>query len=678
MAIKAEADEIFFSKHPEQRELALQFAEAFDVTHGDSIDQLYFWLLEPQQHAKERFGFIREVLAIYSPFPKTDARVITAIGKITSESQHKHRVEKVLVVLIHRGDVLEARELIQGQRDFVIVPFSVDELLDKAKGSLFVRSRLSGEIGSIDLFGMSSPLTSDKYFFGRDELVQRLISRSLKSSESSGLFGLRKTGKTSVLYAIARRLKELPALAVYVDCQNPGAHGSRWWDFLESLASRCAEVLHTDRRRFAKLSSNYARANCGLKFSSDIRAILNSGNIDHIVIMFDEVEYITPSLSGATGQHWDEDFFPFWQTIRAVKQETQGKLSFIVAGVNPLCVTSPNFSGKTNPIFQLALPQYLQPLPVESVRNMVHTIARYSGIVVAEPLYPYLVERYGGHPYLIRVACSEVWASKDVHDPFAKASVVIKDFEILAEQIRARLSQPIKDILLSLVWWYPDEYDLLRIIADGDAQFVEEYLAAHPAAVVQFVRYGLLRDSGDFAISDLREFLREHGSSYKDEVSPFIRGDMPQDLLPEIPDIALLGRLFERRTEVEVMLRRVIIMYLGVRCNWDPVQIAQYLGKSLPKRKDRPNPESLFVGRPPNEVVQDLYTLDLKAVLVEHWDVFKSLFENQKQRLEMNLDTINRARRVDAHTKPVSQDEALEFENSYLWLKSKLRRVPGV
>ena len=85
----------------------------------------------------------------------------------------------------------------------------------------------------------------------------------------------------------------------------------------------------------------------------------------------------------------------------------------------------------------------------------------------------------------------------------------------------------------------------------------------------------------------------------------------------------------------------------------------------------------MFVGRAPQEALNELYTSDLKAVVLENWDLFGTLFDNHKGRSEMNMDTVNRARRSEAHTKPITRDEADDFENSYAWLSVRLNRMPS-
>ena len=572
MAIKAEADNAYFKSKPEERELATRLDEGFDVTYGHSWGDLAMWLSEPKSHMRERFGFVKELLAIYSKHIRTDARVLTAIENISRTPEFKHRMERAIVLLVHHGDPDETRQLLQEHPDWIIVPVAATELTNPERGTLFLRARIADTIGTLDLFGMSSPITSDRYFFGRNDLVQQLITRLIDRGENAGLFGLRKTGKTSVLYAVSRRLQDQPILTEYIDCQNPGIHAARWWQVLESIAERCADSLKRDHKRTVA-TSRYDERNAGNLFLKDVRALLTDGQLQHVVLLFDEIEYTTPRISGALGQHWDADFIPLWQTIRAVHQEVKGRLTFSVAGVNPAAVTTSHFDGAPNPIFQLATPTYLSPLDVSEVRDMVRTIGRYSGLNIDEPVYKHLTDTYGGHPFLIRIACSEVRRRVDTKNPQRRAVVRIANLTDQESVIRVRLERPIRDILLSLVWWYPEEYDLLTILADGDDRFVNDYLGDDPASVLRFAHYGLLtKDGRKFAIKDLHEFLQDNGEQYKREISPFRRGDLPPEFLPEVPDLELLGRLFEKRSQIELRLRRVILMYLGVKFNGTYIQ----------------------------------------------------------------------------------------------------------
>jgi hypothetical protein len=676
MGIKEEADHSHFLAHPEEREIALRLDEGFSITFGQPHGGLSKWLAEPKPHLRERFGFAKELLVIYSKYPRTDARVLTAIENISREPEFRHRIDRAIVLLVHGGEVHETEALLRERLDWIIVPISTGELANPQRGDLFLRSRIARAVGAVDLFAMSSPITDDKYFFGRDEAVQNLIARVVDRRESAGLFGLRKTGKTSVLFAVKRRLSGANVLVEYVDCQNPGIHAARWWQVLETLTTRCVQLLQAEHKRTATVGGDYTEQDAGTRFLNDIRHILAKGALTHVVLLLDEIEYITPSISGALGRHWDDDFLPFWQAIRAVHHEVQGRLTFVVGGVNPSAVTTSHFGQRPNPIFQLAPPTFLAPMDAVRVRDMVRTIGRYSGLKIAEPVYPYLTETYGGHPFLVRLACSSVWNAADVSQPEKRVSIDVNAFEDVSAEIKARLEQPIKDILLSLVWWYPEEYELLRILAEGDADFVREYVEGEPASLLKFANYGLLVPDGSrFAISEVRDFLHRHGATYKSELSPFTRGDMPPQYLPEVPDLAALAKLFEKRTEIESLMRRAILLYLGVKHNWDNTQIAKSMQVGI-HRKDAKAAADLFVGRTPQLVINDLYALDLKTIVLANWDVFGVLVGGNKGRFEMNMDTLNRARRIDAHAKPIPPGEIDEIHNSYAWLRARLGAVP--
>lgn len=675
--IKNEAYFAHFDRYQNEVELASKFDEAFDITHASRMGDLSLWLCDAKPGVRERFGLQSEVLAIYSQHHITDSRVLTAIENVARFNvNYKQRIDRLVFIVVHEGDLESTRDLVSKDANRIIVPISAAQLKDPARGIHFLRSAISTATGEINLFGVSSPIANEKHFFGREELIQSLLVRLGHRGENAGLFGLRKTGKTSAMKAVARRAAELPWRVEYIDCHNPGIHSSRWWALLQVIA--CRLIGDDSSLKRSHDLRKYSPTSAGLDFRNDIVELIKAKSFGRIILLLDEVEYITPVLAGILGRHWDEDFLPFWQTIRSVHQELDAKLTFLVGGVNPACVSEPRVGALPNPIFQLVEPQYLEPFSVPAVRDMVRTIGRYSGMKFEEDVYAWLADKYGGHPYLIRLACSQVWRVTDRSSVDSLATVPIRKFLEVDNEIRMRISQPIRDILLSLVWWYPEEYDVLQILASGDIDFVRDYLLDNTDSKVHFTRYGILgsEPEGRFAIDDLKHFLILHGESYKREISPFRRGDLPPEYLPEVPDIDLLGRLFQKKIELEVLLRKAILLYLGVQTSFDNAKTSALIVKGLKSGNGR-DPKALFVGRSPQVAIEELFTTDLKDVVIGVWNVFSPLFDGNKSRFEMNMDAVNRARRVDSHTKSVTQQEAEDFENSYVWLIQRLRKVPG-
>jgi hypothetical protein len=166
--IKQEAYEAYFVSREAERELAIRLDEGFTVTFGRTHGELSMWLAEPKAHMRERFGFAKELLVIYSRHARTDARVLTAIENILRGPDFRHRVDKSVVLLVHAGDEQETNALLQENLDWIVVPIITRELTDPNRGDLFLRAKIARAIGNVDLFGMSSPVTDDRYFFGRN------------------------------------------------------------------------------------------------------------------------------------------------------------------------------------------------------------------------------------------------------------------------------------------------------------------------------------------------------------------------------------------------------------------------------------------------------------------------------------------------------------------------------
>ena len=224
----------------------------------------------------------------------------------------------------------------------------------------------------------------------------------------------------------------------------------------------------------------------------------------------------------------------------------------------------------------------------------------------------------------------------------------------------------------------PEEYEVLQILALGAAAAVERYKQDHPDSLTRFERYGILKDGSTaaFAIENLRIFIEQHGDEYEHEISPFRSSDIPPEVLPEVPDLETLSKLFRKRAEVEARLWRVILLYLGVSTNFKPKKLAAEITKGLYKRADRPDPSALFIAQTPQEVMDQLYLIDLKTIILAHWKEFASLFDGDKARFGTVMDDINLGRKADAHLHRVTQDEVDHFNASYGWMLRKLAQVP--
>ncbi len=671
--IKPTAMEMHFAHYPSEIPIAKALDEGFDVDYAqiyrrNNIELSYYFLGAKTQF-KERFGLEQEILAIYDSHEKPDARIFSAIADLLNKSI-KTRIDPAIVLIIIEGDLTDIQPMLDKNKEIAFVVIKKDNLLYRHKSPFFLRREITKVIGSMDLYSMSSPLETDTYLFGREDLLGKAVNKTCHKRENWGIFGLRKTGKTSVLFALQRRFNNINVLGVYLDCHKP-IYRYRWWRLLEYIAFKIAtddEVIKqvTISPDFYK---GFTEDNCLEKFEILIK---NLGSyFKQIIIMFDEIEYITPTISMWGATHWDEDFVPFWQTLRSLHQETHGFVCFIVAGVNPYITENAYINNKQNPIFQLIQPTYLNPLPQPVVRNMVRSIGKYLGMKFDEEVYAFLTEEFGGHAYLIRLACSELY--KYSHEKLNDYEYIfnIQSFYTYDGQIKNRLKSPCMEIVLSLMWWYPEEYELLKIVCDGDFSFVKEYIDTNRINCSHIISYGLLDEATyDFNIKILKTYINAYGEEWASQVSPFKRSGFTEELLPLQANIEVLSQIYSARAQLEQDLRNIVYVYLGTSVGFEPIKIAQKICEGLKSEDSR----ELFFGRDARSVMHELYFTDLHSIIGKHWAIFVELFENQKTRFDMNMETIAKYRNDEAHVKPISDTELLNFKNSISWIQHYVQK----
>src|SRR5215813_1638595 len=195
--------------HPGEEAFLAPFVPLFDVTRGDVVDDFNttasVYLLQPDPDTKQTFGFEREIVLAYSPFPRFEPRLAQLVDRFMNRLPARGRVESLCFIV-----VIDDMNVRQHVGDFVtssvetktIIPFSRIEL-DGGADHRFVRNRMAQSLFARDLFDISQALVEDTYFFGRQSFVQALVDR-FRRGQNAGLFGLRKTGKTSVISKLRR------------------------------------------------------------------------------------------------------------------------------------------------------------------------------------------------------------------------------------------------------------------------------------------------------------------------------------------------------------------------------------------------------------------------------------------------------------------------------------------
>jgi hypothetical protein len=492
MGIKPEVWTVHLNEFPDEVRVLKPFLPHFEVTWGqrrrahNADISVYF--LKPSPQTKEAFGFEQELLLVYSPYNELQPRSIKAAEQALYEDRAKGRVERLAYFLV--SEMPGTRKWVEdyvarNQEARLIAAFATDDLARYEKDYWYVWNQLADQFFGRDLFDFRLPLEHDTYFFGRESEVLAYRD-AIKRGENRGLFGLRKTGKTSLLFKVERLLKaENAGEVVYLDCKGPDVRTLRWHELLAVLCQRIdpsidAEALGT--KSGAAIAQSF------------VRVIEKATRSRRYVLVFDEIEFISPLAK--LDEHWKQDFIAFWQTIWSCQSRHRG-LSAIIAGVNPTVTEVSTYNGVQNPLFGIVSPQYLKGFSISETTRMVRSLGRRMGMKFKEDATEYLQSHYGGHPLLTRMACS-LTNSLIQRQRLKRPVNINREMLTQVELVRdSDLAYYCEHVVSELREFYPDEYLMLELLA---GKSISDYLtlAKDPSLVKHLREYGLLTETAGY------------------------------------------------------------------------------------------------------------------------------------------------------------------------------------
>ncbi|WP_412474818.1 hypothetical protein ACK83U_08250 [Rhizobium sp. WW22] len=485
--INRDVEETFFRVHPEYRNIVFPFTYHFNINHAKLLNnyntKLVCFLLNPDSEMRGTFGFTDEILLIYSPYTTIQPRTMQAVESAFSQAPYNLRANPLVFFLI-TGDLNGERwldnYLVDHPQFRTPIVIDVDSLESNKLDRWYIRNKMSDILFSRDIYDYQLPLDKDMYFFGRNNTVNIFID-SIKKSQNRGLFGLRKTGKTSILYKLKRTIDENKiAYCVYLDCKRRNIRSCSWDELLNYI---CDEVcIEMGKKNIKKDDDPIER----------MRKLIQSSDNRNICIIFDEIEFISPLSIQNT--HWSNDFIDFWQIMWSLQSEIR-RLSFIVAGVNPLVTEIDLVNKIQNPMFGIVRAHMLTGLDALETRTMVTRIGKQMGMNFDESATDYLFFRYGGHPLLTRMACS--YTNQGLISRGDLRPVQITDKMLKTEETRrdGELQFYCRHIVSELREFYPEEYEILEMLATGNvADFFE--FATQPEWIKHVNDYGILKSDG--------------------------------------------------------------------------------------------------------------------------------------------------------------------------------------
>ena len=475
----------YLINYPKQEDLLKVFLSDFDVTYAEKKDinntTVFAFMLKPEQHIMDAFGFSKEVLLVYSKFDVLQPRTIQAVNMIFDLFPYKNRIDSLTCFVVSKDPAVKeyaGLTSFDNERSRSIVPFVYDELIANKGDFWYIRNQLKANFYDVDLFGYTLPLKDESSFFGRQQIVARYID-AIKRCENRGVFGVRKAGKTSLLFKIDRVIREQRlGFVFFYDCKSPSYRKLHWNELLGEICDNIAKRLKISIRKIYDTQNIIKSFRYVMKEASDRNK--------KIVIMFDEIEYI--SFKAPMDEHWKTEFIDFWQTIWSV-QSIHRNLVFILSGVNPSVTEIDMINGIQNPLFGIVQSEYLQGLSADDARTMIRTLGKRMGINFDHDAITTLFNQYCGHPMLLRLACSYINRQYGIERrPLTITNQKIKKIQ---KDIDVELAYYFKHIVSEIQQFYPEEYEMFELLASGQtSDFVE--LATAAEFTKHLYSYGLI------------------------------------------------------------------------------------------------------------------------------------------------------------------------------------------
>lgn len=609
-----------------------------------------FVFAKPTDDLIKAFHLSREVLVIFNPYQLFDTRSFDFVDKLIFEFQN--RLDKLCIIIISQDTGIKdkIRQIaLQDKESRIIIPYNYDEFfINSNSSSTLIVNRLKEFFYERDLFAFDSPLRNDTYFFGRSQTIQYLYGK-YKSGENGCLFGLRKIGKTSALFAVKRYLEIREEPVVYIDCSEPSFHLKRWYESLHFLIDNLIKSISIRSPRSLHEVDDYQEKTASQCFEEDLITLRKAGNFPRFLFILDEIENITFGLSPSEYWSSDKDFIFFWQSIRSVYQKNPDLFSFIIAGVNPTAVETPSILGFDNPIYKIVTPMYLPLFNISEVNEMVTSIGNYMGLQFDDEVFTYLTDDYGGHPFLTRQVCSFIHRNTSDPRPY-------KISRFRYQKLRTKLNQYIKDyigmIVSVLVERYKEEYEFLELLASGDQKTFLYYVSLSPSIIEHLKGYGLIEeDSGlyHFKIKTVQEYIIEMSSRKKIL-------NTKEDKWREIT---------AQRGLLESDLRKVIKLVL--KTYYGAAQAGEEFLKIIPS--DRRNS---LLGLEFDKILSDnSYFDELRKIIIKHWEKFGKIFNNDKENFEFYMNFINK-HRIDAHAKEIDEENLNVLLLAICWIQRNI------
>jgi hypothetical protein len=606
---------------------------------------------KPNRTVADALLLDREVLTLIINVVDVQVRTLHVAREIIERSDG--RLDPSLIVVVHADRSGDGKLRAWGrEQGYKIVPIYRSKA-GALPPSETLRRNLAQDLFSQDPFSLTGPVLADADFFGRRNDALELL-RQLQAGRIRSLFGIRKVGKTSLINRVVTLARDggCPKIAM-IDCSVDGFNKLGATDALKAVAKVAKLAAH---RGYAHISDALRRSDEELvPVFDDLWAQKSSSPL---AIIFDEVDYITPS--SPIRPHWRGDFNIFWREFRVVYQEAQraaAPLSVLVSGVSSHSFRIESIDGIENSVLHFIPEEYLVPFARDASKAMLKDLCRRCRLILSDQDRDKVAETCGDFPYWMRMAGSYIHRTIDVQGrPLTLNSELVS--RLLSEFVESEGMEVARVALEDLRRKSSEPVDLLlRAIALPQIPLGEGKLLVQYGMGVQ--RVGAVKVTSSMITAAAHALESVNSTVPAGHVAT---GSDSLVLLPEewAEELSVINR---RRNLAERKLREFI--HFGLKLT--SAKGENWADKALRALPDRQRTELAALSG--DALLGKLYWKDLGAIIVKHWPSFESTI-GDKKRFETAMDLLND--RPDAHAKTSDAADIALYRRELTWLEDRL------
>ena len=630
--------------------------------------------------------FIRgqyEFILIFSYFDSKDWQQKTLIVEREIRKRREISDRRPLVnfyVLISNASALKQKiDEIKGSTSAAVIPFSFDEIIgcktDEDIKNIF-SSKFNEYLYENDMLGETSAIDDDNLLFGdRGKIADSIVARC-QQGNNSGIFGLRRSGKTSVLNAVIRRLERNNIKYVKVEARSELESLRSWSTALYYIAQKVREttlgvVQSPDENResfISRLKLNSTEEDYEKRpaqyFVEDVK--LYCKNCSLLIIAIDEIELIT--YNTAKFEVWKnvESYCGFWGALRDCGCPLI--LSGVNSTINEINTINYNDNIGDNPMYGRiincadSVRTYLPAFSDIQTKEMINILGGYSNIAFTE-VYSIINHAFGGQPYAIRQFCSFIFNKVKKFRTYGTLYEVRKPTvdHLLVEFNNSAAGIRLCEIILQHLTIFNDEYNTLKRIALSPNKY-QKFQYDEISKIDHLEKYGLIEyDRTTCYVTFNIESIRDYINKYN-EKDPM---DMTNDELRHYVQ--------DKVSECEVKLKTYIKNYFAIT-GQTVAGRTMFIGYiSNPNIKidinkqaiPRPNPSTCDFGDFFDHKLFVLYFSSIKKIISDQWNLFGKSFLNagiNKMKFCSCMDDLNAGRSDADH---YDAEDTSNYPNSW-------------